>query len=620
MTMRIIFLLYLFFEFQNIDALNLTTKDYSKQQTYITMRDGVKLFTTIYSPKQKSEEYPIILTRTTYSCAPYGKDVMPQEIMYNPDLVAAGYIFVIQDVRGRWMSEGIFENTKPPYSLWDKNATDEITDTWDTFEWLKKNVDNFNGNFGVMGNSYLGWTSLIAGITNHPNLKAVLASAPVTDFYFEDFSRYGLIALNYTPVINAFGIEKKYPVSKAWYEVDQEPVTNQELNLTSDYYDYFLNKLTLKEISKNIDPENTLWNLIRDHQNYDEFRQQRNWLNYLNNIKVPMLIVGGWNDEQNLYGILNSYKTLVKNSPEAETRLFIGPWAHSHLKVRDHKYYLGDIFYGYDLSEYYHKEIQVKYFEYYLKGKGEKPDFKIRTFDTGLRKWIDYSNFPKNEIKKLTYFLDNNGKLTEDKNSKSGFVKYYSDPFHPVPFIEDDHFAWMAPKSYMTADQRYASKRPDVLTFVSQPLEDDTEVFGTPKAVIDFETDQTDADIYVKIIDVYPMDRIPYPEDKPGIKMNGYQQLVRLGYIRARYRNTFEEAEPLIANQRQKITVPLLDICHTFEIGHRIMIQIQSSDFPLFDINPQNYIEDIFKAERSDFSPAFHKVYNDSWVELPVRY
>ncbi len=598
---------------------NLSSKDYTKKEVYITMRDGIKLFTAIYSPKNTTKDYPILVTRTTYSCRPYGEDTIPKNIMYNPDLVAKGYIFVFQDVRGRWMSEGVFENIKPPYSLWDKTKTDELTDAWDTFEWLTKKVKHFNGNIGVYGNSYLGWSTLTAAASNHPAVKAVIAMAPVTNFFFEDFTRYGLVAINYAPIMNAFGIEKDYPTKEAWYSLSKDFIADSQKNLTYDYYQYFLDLFTLKSIRRSlIDSNNVFFNNLAIHTNYDSFRKKRNWLNYIKNIHIQVMIAGGWNDEQNLYGILNSFKTIDKYSPKANVKLVMGPWAHSHPKERKEKYYLGDIFYGYNLAEDYQKNVQVPYFEYYLKGIGTEPGFKTRIFDTGLKTWVETSTNPLYTEKTITYYLNNDGRLAKTSSKPDSYAEYISDPFHPIPFIQSDDFYHIAPKYYMTTDQRPASKRPDVLTYVSDKLDKNTTILGQPQALISFETDHTAADIYVKIIDVYPMERTPEKEDKPGVKMNGYQQLVRIGYIRGRFRDSFSTPKPFTPGEKYDINVPLLEINHTFKKGHRIMIQIQSSDFPLFDINPQNYIDNVFNADRKDFSNAIHKVYSTSKIILPV--
>ncbi len=598
-------------------SAQLTTADYEKKEVYITMRDGVKLFTSIYSPKEAKEKYPVLMIRTCYSVAPYGPDTMPEKLMHNPDLVASGYIFVKQDVRGRWMSEGEFENTKPPYSWSEKKRTDEVTDSYDTYDWLVKNLEHFNGKIGQYGNSYLGFTSLVASVTDHPNLKAVLAMAPVTNFYFEDFNRYGLYGLNYMPVMDVFGVQKEAPTDKSWYSNNQrEFLLDKEKELTVDYYDYFLKHRALSSTDHLIDPDNFFWSNIKEHPNYDDYRQQRNWIQYLEKSKCPTMVVGGWNDEQNLYGILNSFKKMYHDAPDSQAKLVLGPWSHGHPKKRDSLYYLGDIFYGYDLAKTYQEEIEYKYFEYHLKGRGQEPSFRAHVFDTGSKEWRDFGDDPfDDELNRVTMYLRPDGMIGA---KTTGSRSYISDPDHPVPFIEDDHFHRMAPKHYMTDDQRFVSKRPDVLTYVTDPLKDELTVQGTIEAIIQFATDHEDADLYVKVIDVFPMDREPESTDKDGVKMNGFQHLVRAGYIRGRYRNSFENPEPFKPGEKTEVTVPLLEVLHTFKRGHRIMIQVQSSMFPLFDLNPQKYVTNIYEATDDDFESAQHIVFGDSRIIIPV--
>lgn len=597
---------------------NFTIDDYEKQEVYIEMRDGVKLFTSIYSPKDKSQDYPVLIKRTPYSVSPYGADTMPQRLMHNPDLVASGYIFVNQDMRGRWMSEGKFENTKPPYSWSDKKRTDEVTDSYDTFDWLAKNLENFNGNIGQYGNSYLGHTSLVSAVTNHPNLKAVLGMAPVTNFYFEDFNRFGLLGLNYLPVLDAFGIQKKEPTTESWYSERPKPyVVDQKMGTTVDYYDFFLERMALTEFGDVIHPDNFFWKNITTHPNYDAYRQERNWLQYLDRVKCPTLVVGGWTDEQNLFGIVKSFREMEKNAQPGLSKLVLGPWSHGHPKRREGSYRLGDIFYGDSLCEKYQSEIEFRYFEFHLKERGEDLDFTAKVFNMGTHEWEEYSEdpfaMPKDTVE---FFLNPAGTLTTQ--SDEGNLTYTSDPFHPVPFISDDNFYRMAPKKYMNGDQRFASKRPDVLTFTSEILTEDVDVSGEIRALIDFATDHQDADVYVKIIDVLPMDRQPDSTDAPGVKMNGYQKLVRVGYIRGRFRDDFSNPKPFDPNVQDEVEVPLIEVRHTFQKGHRIMIQIQSSMFPLFDLNPQNYVENIYQAEKSDFEKAEHTVFGTSRILLPV--
>ena len=582
------------------------------------MRDGVKLFTTIYAPKNTSQDYPVLMIRTCYSVAPYGPDTIPEQLMHNPDLVASGYIFVKQDVRGRWMSEGEFENTKPPYSWEDESRTDEVTDSYDTYDWLVENLENFNGNIGQYGNSYLGFTALVASVTGHSNLKAVLAMAPVTNFYFEDFNRYGLYGMNYMPVMDVFGVQKTAPTDTSWYNVmNKDFVLNAKKKIMVDYYDYFLQNRALSQTDHLINPSNFFWKNIKNHPNYDAYRQKRDWIQYLSKSQCPTMVVGGWNDEQNLYGIVKSFRKMIKDAPDSQAKLVLGPWSHGHPKRRDSLYYLGDIFYGYNLAEIYQKEIEYTYFEYHLKGRGESPDFRAHVFDTGKKQWTDFNEDPfVDSDEHITFYLRADGSLSNQPGKSN--QKYLSDPDHPVPFIEDDHFHVMAPKHYMTDDQRFASKRQDVLTFVTDPLEEDMTVRGVIQALLQFSTDHEDADLYVKLIDVLPMGRLPQPTDKEDVKMNGFQHLVRAGYIRGRYRNSFEKPEPFTPHEKTEVNVPVLEVCHTFKKGHSVMIQVQSSMFPLFDLNPQKYIDNIYDAGDEDFEPALHTIYGDSKIVLPI--
>ena len=597
---------------------NFSINDYSKQEIKIEMRDGILLHTTIYSPADTSQEYPVLIRRSPYSCSPYGTDTMPAALNHNEHLVKSGYIFVFQDVRGRWNSEGEFENVKPPYSLWDSTATDEITDSYDTFDWLATNLKNFNGNIGQYGNSYPGMTTLIGARSNHPNLKAVMAMAPVTSFYFEDFSRYGIFAMNYIPVLNAFGTAKTEPTTAEWSKkVDSIFYKDLEKTEYKPYYEFFLDRLALTNF-EDILGENYFWKDIKSHPNYDEYHEKRDWIKHMDAKMTPqIMVVGGFNDEQNLYGILNSYKAINKKNPG--TQLVVGPWSHGHNKRLDSLYYLGDIYYGKDLSAIFQKEIELPYFEYHLKNKGQAPDFKVRMFDMGLKVWENLADFPGENKNKVAYYLKSDGSLSTEHEKDEKSREYVSNPFQPVPYLRTNEFQRMAPKSYMTGDQRFLAGRNDVLTFTSEVLTEDLTLFGEVEALISFATSLQDADIYVKIIDVYPEDRKPEENDLEGIDFRGYQQLVRVGYIRGRFREGFNNPKPFISNEKTLVKVPLLEVFHTFQKGHKIMVQIQSSMFPLFDMNPQNYVENIYEATKSDFKTSKHKVFNDSKLIFPIK-
>jgi len=609
---------------QNADEQTTTTEnqfkqsDYIKQEVKIEMRDGALLHTSIYSPKDTTQEYPVIIRRSPYSCAPYGPDTLPANLCHNPKLIESGYIFVFQDVRGRWNSEGHFENTKPPYSLWDENATDEITDSYDTFDWLSKNLENFNGNIGQYGNSYPGMQTLIGARANHPNLKCVMAMAPVTSFYFEDFSRYGIFAMNYIPVLNAFGTAKEEPTTESWYDMkDSIFYSDIENKVGHPYYEFFQERLALTEF-EDILGNNYFWDSIKSHPNYDDYHKMRNWVDHMDaKMTTQIMVVGGWNDEQNLYGILNSYKSIQKQNPNAQ--FVIGPWSHGHNKRRDSLYYLGDIYYGADISKIFQETIEYDYFEHHLKNKGQAPDFKIRMFDMGLKQWEELSEFPDKGDKSMELFLNVDGSLTEEQEHQLGYREFVSDPKNPVPYLESNEFARMAPKSYMTADQRFLSDRSDVLTYTSDILEEDLKVAGTIEAIIQFSTALQDADLYVKIMDVYPDDRPAQENDMEGIDFQGYQQMVRQGYIRGRFREDFTHPKPFVSNEKTTVNVPLLEVYYTFKKGHRIMVQFQSSMFPLFGVNPQKWVDNVYEATKADFESSIHRVYNDSKLIFPIK-
>lgn len=592
-----------------LKAQSLTIEDYGKQEVYIKMRDGVALYTAIYQPKNTTAKYPFLINRTPYGCWPYG-DKMPNSLMYNDHLVEEGYIFVYQDIRGRSMSDGEdMINLTPVFSQSNSKKVDETTDTYDTMKWLLKNVKNNNGNAGLYGNSYKGWTALMGGLSGHPAVKAVQIGAPSVNGYFEDFTRYGLFTLAYTPIIDWFGTPKTERHEGPWWErkMDYYAVYNNYNNyLDKDSYSFFLEKGALKNYTSLLSESNYFYQYLKEHPNYDEARQERNTLQYIKNMNCPALVVGGWNDGQNMYGIVNTYEAVSKNN-KATTKYIVGPWNHGDFRENDSAYYVGNIFYGTGFGETYKKQ-EFEFFQAHLKGKVEETIPTISFFDTGRKTWDHYEKMPVTTEQEL--FFSEKEQLIESAPVEEGmFFEYLSDPAKPVPYLEDDRYHLFVPKYFMTADQRFASKRPDVLTFATAPLEEDLTITGPLQAQLKFSTDHQDADLIVKLIDVLPMDRPAEATDQPEIKMNGYQQQVRVGYIRGRYRADFSNPKPFVPNEVTDVPVELLDIHHTFKKGHRIMIQVQSSLFPLFDRNPQNYVENIYNADDADFEKANHRIY-----------
>lgn len=517
------------------------------------------------------------------------------------------------------MSDGnpIFENLKPARSLTDPKTVDEVTDAQDSIDWLIKNIDGHNGRVGMFGSSYMGYTSLMGAVSGHPNLKAVLSAAPSMDIFFEDFNRNGLFTLAYTPILDWFGTPKTGRHEGPWWQNNLSYwADNKRFGLAKDSYQFFLNKGALSNFDDLIPTSNYFWKTIKEHPNYDEYRQARNAVQYLRGIKSPVLLVGSWNDEQNLFGMLKSYKALIDHNKESDCRLVIGPWSHSGHKKRGDELRVGNVFYGDKIVDRYQKEIEFVFFEKHLKEKTAQPIPQISIFDTGLKTWLYPKRFPVTATKKKLHFGSNEQLLESTPKSNKLRFEFVSDPAKPVPYIESDQFNLFPSKAFMTSDQRFASKRPDVLTFVTTPLKTDLRLVGKIRANLKFSTNRTDADLMVKLIDVLPMDRTQKLTDVTGIKMNGYQQLVRLGQIRGRFRESYTNPKPFEPNQTSSVNVELLEVCHTFKAGHRIMVQIQSSLFPLFDRNPQNYVDNIYKAKDTDFIKATHTVHSGSHIEF----
>lgn len=616
---------------------------YEKQETRIAMRDGVTLYTAIYSPADASKEklYPILLHRTPYGCWPYGTEHR-NPIMYNSEMVQSGYIFVYQDLRSRSMSDGQpeFENLKPAYSLADANATDEITDASDTIDWLLENVEFHNSRVGLFGNSYMGWTALMGAASGHPSIRATLAAGPCVDTYFEDFTRNGLFCLAYAPILDWFGTPKVGRHPGPWWKNELDYwADGKRFGLAKDSYAYFLSLGPLKNLDRIVSDQNYFLKFLREHPNYDLVRQERNTLRYLSGIRCPTLIVGGWNDEQNLYGILQSFKKLSDAPSTNEVSFVMGPWSHGQHREAESEHYVGNIYYGSKINANYLK-LEADWFAnrlYSKSGDALQQKAVARVFDTGTKKFLDFAKYPPSgQIRPSRFYFAEHESLKPqlDESKKTRLVpdvtvdavndgmeeyfEFYSNPAKPVPYIESDEFNLFPAKHFMTDDQRFAAKRPDVLVFATEPLASELTIAGPLKAKLRFSTSRFDADLIVKIVDVLPMDREPQETDKAGIKMNGYQQLVRMGQIRTRYRHSYSEPEPMQSNTPEWIDVDLLDIHHTFGVGHRIMVQVQSSCFPLFDRNPQRYVENIFDAQESDFVPATHRIYKGSQLEFSV--
>ena len=572
------------------------------------MRDGTKLHTTIYSPKDTSKKYPILMNRTPYSSRPYGVDQFRSKIGPNEFLMKEGNIIVYQDVRGRWMSEGVYDNMRAYIPNKKEKQFDEASDTYDTIDWLVKNVENNNGNVGVWGISYPGFYATYSLLDSHPALKAVSPQACIGDFFFDDFHHNGAYLLSYWRATAVFGYEKTKPVKESWY-------TFPELG-SKDQYQFFLDAGPLSNLDQYYKEDNVFWTQLKEHPNYDEFWQSRGIIQHLKDIKPAVMTVGGLFDAEDLYGPFETYEKIEDKSKNYNIMVF-GPWSHGDWARTKKRQAIGNVYFGDDISLNFQKNVETKFFNHFLKEEGnEKTGLpEIQIFDTGKKEWNSYETWPPKNVEKKTFYLSSNEELSG--NASTGSSEFISDPKKPVPYSEDIKMVF-TPRKYMTDDQRFAARRPDVLVFETPVLTEDVTLSGEILAKLKVETTGTDADWAVKLIDVYPNDVEDTEETQKYLKMANYHMMVRSEVMRGRFRNSFSNPEPFIANQKTDVNIKLQDVHHTFKKGHKIQIQVQSTWFPLIDLNPQTYVPNIFKAEASDFSKQTHKVYHDSSIEVFV--
>jgi len=590
-------------------------KHYDKMEYQITMRDGVKLFTVVYIPKNKSKQYPILLNRTCYNASRYANfKTASHPSRY---LVQDLYILAFQDVRGRYMSEGTFDNMRPNVAGNDtknKTAIDESSDTWDTIDWMIKNIKGNNGKVGMYGISYPGFYTAAALPDAHPALKASSPQAPIADFFFDDFHHQGAFLESYTSAFATFGYQSGGKTKEDWFK--DEAARFNDLP-SKDGYDFYLQEGPLKNITEKFHHDNFFWQQFVDHPNYDEFWQQRNLLPHLKNVKHAVMTVGGWFDAEDLYGPLNIYKTIEQTSPGAHNTLVMGPWGHGDWASEKGKSVHNHLYFGDSLSTFYQREIERKFFAYYLKNQGSIDLPEAYLFDTGKKEWKKFSTWPPKDIPPLRLYFGEDGRLLINEAAKEQAVfEYVSDPAKPVPYTSQTEGVKFTPRNFMSDDQRHAATRPDVLTFESPVLANDVTVAGEIMAKLKVSMTGTDADFVVKLIDVYPQGHPNYSHNPPNIVMGGYQQLVRSEVFRGRFRNSFEKPAPFTPLEITDVNFPLQDILHTFKKGHKIMIQIHSTWFPYIDRNPQKYVDNIFKANAEDFIKSTIKVYGSSVVEV----
>jgi uncharacterized protein len=586
---------------------------YKKTEAMIPMRDGIKLHTVIFSPVNAKEQLPVLLQRT-----PYGADggglandtaisvgLFPNNLSV---MLKEGYYFVAQDIRGKYKSEGSMEIHQPLIHTTNKNAVDESTDTWDTVEWLTKNLANNNGKAGIFGVSYPGWLALVGAVDPHPALKASSEQACMGDLFLgDDFHHNGAFRLSY-------GMEYTY-------EVEYDKTTDSDFPFPQfDVFDWYLKLGSLKNVNdKYFKGKIPTWNNFVQHPNYDTFWQKNSTLSYIDHAQIPQLHVGGYYDQEDLNGPQLMYNHMEKNDKANNNHIVLGPWNHGQW-TRNRADSLGKIAFESNTAEWF-QALQKKWFDYWLKGKGDGKFEEAYCFETGSNQWKTYNSWPpKNAVLKKLYAGANNSCSFNKPTKPTGFASYISDPAKPVPYRTQPIEATYGPGSrwrqWHVEDQRFVYSRPDVISFTMDVLTEDVMVTGKVMAHLFASTTGTDADWVVKLIDVYP------DMDKKSLTMSGYQLPVAMEVFRGRFRKNFAAPTPLTPNKPEEFVIDLHDINHTFKKGHHLMIQVQSSWFPVIDRNPQKFVPNIFEAKETDFIKAEHRIYFSAqyptYIELPV--
>ncbi len=591
--------------------------NYDKQEYKIPMRDGIKLHTVVYSPKDKSKKYPILMQRTCYGAKPYGEEYKTR-IGPSTHLMRDGYIFVYQDVRGRWMSEGTFDNMRPHIAgnkPKNKQDIDESSDTYDTVDWLIKKLKGHNGKVGQWGISYPGFYTAAAIPEAHPALVASSPQAPISDFFFDDFHHMGAYLQSYTMTFPVFGVQKDKPTGESWYADKWKGFEARKGS--SDAYEYYLGMGPLHNITKEFYPDNFFWKELIEHPNYDEVWQSKNILPHLKGVNHAVMTVGGWFDAEDLYGPLNIYKNLEKNNPSMQNTIVMGPWSHGDWAREKGVQAVNHIYFGDSISTFYQKEIEMPFFNYHLKGEKQPTLPEAFMFDTGIKEWKKFDQWPPENTKNYSLSLGEGETLNINKRTNPyASFSYVSDPNKPVPYTSEIEATRFTPRPFMTDDQRHASRRTDVLTFETAPLGNDLTLMGEIMVNLIASISTTDADFVVKLIDVYPPDAEPNKITPAHVSMGNYQQLVRSEVFRGRFRKSFVHPEPFVPNEKTEVDFPLQDILHTFKKGHKVMIQIHSTWFPYIDRNPQTYVPNIYKAKSTDFVKSTITIHGGSTITI----
>ncbi|NBR86076.1 MAG: CocE/NonD family hydrolase [Verrucomicrobia bacterium] len=576
---------------------------YTKYEHRIPMRDGVRLFTRVYVPKDESHRWPIILTRTPYALKPYGSDNYTDPSGSFLTLARDRFILVTQDVRGRYGSEGTYVHVRPFNPNKGPKDIDENSDTWDTIEWLVKHVPNNSGLVGMFGISYPGFYTSMGMIDSHPALKAASPQAPISDWFMGD-------DLNHN---GAFFLAQNFDFFFRFAQKVEDPLHDEFRSFnfkTPDGYDFFLRMGPLANSDKVLLKGRALeWTEFLTHPTYDDYWKARNIRPHLKNIRCAVMTVGGWFDAEDLFGPLETYRATERQNPGITNMLVMGPWAHGGWG-RGPGDTLGHFSFRAKTSEYYREKIELPFFRHFLKGDTNYTPTEAHIFETGTHVWRKFDAWPPKQVVPRTLYLRAGGALAFSPPTEgAAFDEYVSDPAKPVPFTADQSTTY--PRAYPIEDQRFVASRPDVLVYETEPLEEDLTFAGPLHATFHVSTTGTDSDWVIKLVDVYPGD-YPNPVPNPAnVKLGGAQQLVRGDVFRGKFRNSFEKPEPFVPGQPAKIAFAIPDVCHTFRRGHRVMIQVQSSWFPLVDRNPQTFVN-IPTAKPEDFRKATQRVYRSA--------
>ena len=584
-----------------------TISSYRLTTAMIPMRDGTKLFTSILTPVNSKHPVPILIQRTPYGATlPPGFN--PVNVAYFSGMAKEGYIFVVQDIRGKYKSEGTMQIHQPLVHATQKGAVDESTDTWDTIDWLVKNTEDNNGKVGIFGISYPGWLTLVGSVDPHPALKASSEQACMGDLFLgDDFHHNGAFRLSY-------GMEYSYEV-----EFDKTKDSNFPFE-QFDLYDWYLKLGSLKNVNeKYFHDKIPTWNSFVQHPNYDSYWQKNSPVNYVHYPQVPMLHVGGYFDQEDINGPQLMYRHMERKDSFNRNYIVLGPWFHGQW-ARDKADSLGKISFESNTAKYF-QALQKKWFDYWLKGIGDGKFDEATCFQTGSNQWKTYSSWPPKEASLKKLYAGANGRCSFTRPTSTGDrASFVSDPSRPVPYRTQPIEATYGPgsrwRTWHVEDQRFIYSRPDVISFVMDTLTEDLTVAGKIVAHLFASTTATDADWIVKLIDVYPN------FDSKSLLMSGYQFPVAMEAFRGRFRKSFSNPSPLIPNKPEEFVIDLHDIDHTFKKGHRIMIQVQSTWFPVIDRNPQKFVPNIYEAKESDYTKATHTIYFNAkystYVELPV--